>query len=66
MTKRPECACVNPDARECLRLRHHLTLRQMDDLGEQECECACHRTDLAGDEGWDDDDPRTKVLMRTG
>lgn len=47
------CACVHPDARECIHIRTHPV--QMDDAMDwpcrtcedfaEECECSCHDDD---------------------
>lgn len=46
----PRCACVAPDARECIQLRYQNRDRErfseMDDW--ETCECVCHVTE------WDD------------
>ena len=48
------CACVNPDARECARIRdgHSRADIQYDYNLKRQCECVCH-SEFEGD---DDDD----------
>lgn len=49
---RPNCACVHPDAYECLRLRYRNQPTRPGDM----CECDCHYKDQDGYTDWDDRD----------
>jgi hypothetical protein len=59
--KRPDCACVHPDARECLRWRGSAFIAREEEFDRDDrCECCCHDQDEDGFDGWDDEDDRAK------
>jgi hypothetical protein len=65
--KHPRCACVHPDAAECLRIRcgnpsNDAIDDEFDD--DDECRCSCHREEDDGLSMWDDEGRDFQELAR--